>query len=327
MADQYLYGCLRALEEALRGSVDAAGDRAGLRGSGSSQPGSAVTPIRVDPLTIRRLVFLAYAAVVLLSLWAVLATRFSDDATILERWTAEGGLFENATVAALFALATGCWLAGWRCAIGSKQRLALFVIGAIILAGAMEEMSWGQRLLGFETPEALNRLNDQGEFNLHNVLDSEIFAALVHTPVYIFFIYLPLLATLFPRGLDRPGVRILRPLCFPDVHNILIFCFGTGLHAWLVPVTIGDSIACCVALVLCAIALWRCSGFRQKGAVAHWLAMAGATVVFAASYEIFRYDNMQYEIRELVVVLGVAYWLTLWCARMVETYSKTTMSR
>lgn len=257
----------------------------------------------------------------------MLATRFSDDATILERWTAEGGLFENATVVILFTLAAGCWLAGWRCVIGSKQRLALLVIGAVVLAGAMEEISWGQRLVGFETPDALDRLNDQGEFNLHNVLDSEIFSALVHTPVYVFFIYLPLMIVLFPGTRNWRAVSVIRPLCFPDVHNILIFCFGTALHAWLVPITIGDSIACCVALGLCAVTLWCRPEFRQKGAVTHWIAVTGITVVFATSYEIFRYDNMQYEIRELVVVLGVAYWLTLWCDKMVQTYSRTIMSR
>lgn len=265
--------------------------------------------------------------VAVLALWAVLATRFGGDGTVLERWTAEGGVFENTTVVFLFVLAAGCWLAAWRGPIASQQRLILFAIGAIVLLGAMEEVSWGQRLVGFETPVALDRLNDQGEFNLHNVLDSEIFSALVHTPVYVFFIYLPLVSVLFPGVLDWPLVRLLRPLCLPDVHNILIFCFGTALHAWLVPITIGDSIACCAALALCGIALWRRPGFRQKGAVAHWVAVLGTTAVFATSYEIFRYDNMQYEIRELVVVLGVAYWLTLWCDKMFEKYSQTAVSR
>jgi hypothetical protein len=36
---------------------------------------------------------------------------------------------------------------------------------------------------------------------------------------------------------------------------------------------------------------------------------------------------MQFEIRELVVVLGVAYWLTLWCDKMFQTYSQTIVSR
>ena len=32
-----------------------------------------------------------------------------------------------------------------------------------------EEISWGQRILGIETPESLEGINDQGETNLHNL--------------------------------------------------------------------------------------------------------------------------------------------------------------
>lgn len=34
---------------------------------------------------------------------------------------------------------------------------------------AMEEVSWGQRWMGFETPEVFRRLNRQGEVTLHNI--------------------------------------------------------------------------------------------------------------------------------------------------------------
>ena len=35
--------------------------------------------------------------------------------------------------------------------------------------GFGEEISWGQRVFGFETPEALKEVNEQDEFNLHNL--------------------------------------------------------------------------------------------------------------------------------------------------------------
>ncbi len=43
----------------------------------------------------------------------------------------------------------------------------LFAVGFFMLFG--EEISWGQRLLGFETPEAFKEINVQDEFNLHNL--------------------------------------------------------------------------------------------------------------------------------------------------------------
>ncbi len=42
----------------------------------------------------------------------------------------------------------------------------LFALGTFLVAG--EEISWGQRLLGVETPEHLAAINTQDELNLHN---------------------------------------------------------------------------------------------------------------------------------------------------------------
>ena len=41
---------------------------------------------------------------------------------------------------------------------------------AVVLFIAMgEEISWGQRILGFETPESISEINFQDEFNIHNI--------------------------------------------------------------------------------------------------------------------------------------------------------------
>ncbi len=43
--------------------------------------------------------------------------------------------------------------------------IVLFVIG-------MEEISWGQRILNFSTPEVMKKLNYQSEVSVHNILDN-----------------------------------------------------------------------------------------------------------------------------------------------------------
>ena len=43
------------------------------------------------------------------------------------------------------------------------------VFSLLLLLVAMEEISWGQTLLGFKTPEGLRGLNEQGELTLHNL--------------------------------------------------------------------------------------------------------------------------------------------------------------
>ena len=46
----------------------------------------------------------------------------------------------------------------------------LYLIFACAFIWAVgEEISWGQRLFGFETPEFLRTVNTQNEFNIHNI--------------------------------------------------------------------------------------------------------------------------------------------------------------
>ncbi|NDV61427.1 hypothetical protein G0Q06_03085 [Puniceicoccales bacterium CK1056] len=47
--------------------------------------------------------------------------------------------------------------------------MVLLFAGLGFLLAAGEEISWGQRLIGFETPEPLAKVNEQQEFNLHNM--------------------------------------------------------------------------------------------------------------------------------------------------------------
>ena len=50
------------------------------------------------------------------------------------------------------------WLATW---------LVLVTLGCVYIAG--EEISWGQHLLEWNTPEYLQKINDQHETNIHNI--------------------------------------------------------------------------------------------------------------------------------------------------------------
>lgn len=81
------------------------------------------------------------------------------------------------------------WLLAW---------LALAAVACLYVAG--EEVSWGQHLLNWNTPEYWKAVNDQGETNLHNVsswLDQKP-RALLELGVVL-------------GGLVAPAVRRLRP--------------------------------------------------------------------------------------------------------------------
>jgi len=43
------------------------------------------------------------------------------------------------------------------------------LLGLAFLFVCMEEISWGQRIFGFETPESIRGANSQSEFNIHNL--------------------------------------------------------------------------------------------------------------------------------------------------------------
>jgi hypothetical protein len=65
-----------------------------------------------------------------------------------------------------------CFLAARRTRdAGSQhmQRVFLIGLGVVFFFACGEELSWGQHLLGFKTPEAIEHMNRQAEFNLHNL--------------------------------------------------------------------------------------------------------------------------------------------------------------
>lgn len=106
--------------------------------------------------------------------WLLLLTILGSRAslpveTFRARFMGELGPIELGTVVLLLiAIAVGALLLK-RTPLRPLQRLwyALVVAGCIYFAG--EELSWGQHLAGWSTPDAIARLNDQQETNLHNM--------------------------------------------------------------------------------------------------------------------------------------------------------------
>lgn len=53
--------------------------------------------------------------------------------------------------------------------VSLAKQLVYLGLAILFFIGAGEEISWGQRILGFETPEAITQVNRQEEFNIHNL--------------------------------------------------------------------------------------------------------------------------------------------------------------
>ena len=70
-------------------------------------------------------------------------------------------------LAGIFAFGTACNMLRTR----SRIQAAFFTVlavGMIFCAG--EEISWGQRIFGLETPESLKAMNKQNEITVHNIV-------------------------------------------------------------------------------------------------------------------------------------------------------------
>lgn len=98
-----------------------------------------------------------------------------DDATILALGK-EDGLFEYAT-AICFGVAGVLFLVCFATSragndlllLQTRRNVFLLLLGLLFLFGCGEEISWGQRLLGFDTPDSIARVNLQRETNIHNL--------------------------------------------------------------------------------------------------------------------------------------------------------------
>lgn len=82
----------------------------------------------------------------------------------------------------------------WRRQMDRWTLLYLSGLALLFFVCAGEEISWGQRLIGFGTPDFMDDANEQGEFNLHNLGFTSLRPIVIFSTIVQFFgIILPLL--------------------------------------------------------------------------------------------------------------------------------------
>ena len=175
------------------------------------------------------LLILTYALFLLLLLTDAALFVFAQD------WHARFVAGEDrATEWLTFAFFLGAALAG----VGIVRRYAarmdrkvlwlLLGLSAFYLVCAGEEISWGQRVFGFATPEAIIEHNQQREFNIHNLKLPVLHPRdIVGLYVYGYGIVLPLLIGWRSRTLGRnwqgwvfhPGIAVC--FLFAETVNFL----------------------------------------------------------------------------------------------------------
>jgi hypothetical protein len=140
----------------------------------------------------------------------------------------EDGLVEWMTV---FFLVLGCGLSIFRIMTLKKSKPLSFILFTSILAGlflfgAGEEVSWGQRIFGWGSPEFFINHNSQQETNLHNLIigsfkvNRYLFGTALGIAVALYFLVLPRLYDRFEAV--RRWVQFFA-LPLPQWHHILSY--------------------------------------------------------------------------------------------------------
>jgi tetratricopeptide (TPR) repeat protein len=171
-------------------------------------------------LAIAVLLVATLAAYAALALWYPLGYIWATYEDLYGEW---GQTYLFAVAAVGFAL-VGRSMARYR-----WSAVALAVASAYVF---FEEISWGQRVFGFASPEFFSRNNLQGETNLHNFLTGPYATSLKQTIRFAMTAAIASYGAVLPlalrRGhraaawLDRRGL-LLPPLCLAPVFAVAAF--------------------------------------------------------------------------------------------------------
>lgn len=126
-------------------------------------------------------------------------------------------------VAACFALLVAARWRGQMFAWG----FLLFALACVFVA--VEEVSWGERLLGFDPPEAIRAHNTQDEMSLHNLAPVQ---RLLH-PAYILVGLVGGLGWRLVKSLPEGRLRREFGMVLPDPRTTLYFLAVAAFYVWM----------------------------------------------------------------------------------------------
>lgn len=140
----------------------------------------------------------------------------------------EDGFIEWLTVDVLLFGSILCFVRAFRTRFrkGTAFFMVLVACGVVLLFGAGEEISWGQRILDIKSSEFFLLKNSQGETNLHNLVingikvNKLIFGTILGILIGLYFIVLPILYK-FVNGIKKLTDKFAIPV--PRVLHILAY--------------------------------------------------------------------------------------------------------
>ena len=145
----------------------------------------------------------------------------SYDSEILWRLYREDNFFENITMLLHLASSFLFLLLILQKRREKSSSLVLYLLFALFFLIAMEEISWGQRIFGFSTPQFIKEINTIDETNLHNIL-SLTYREIVYPSFFMLVGFIFLLRDYIEKIIKKWGVaKSIIPFLPP--HDFLYF--------------------------------------------------------------------------------------------------------
>lgn len=248
--------------------------------------------------------------ILLISIWGVISLSFftQENRQLLFLTTRENGLYEWLTVLAGCCIATIAITRIIKHRKGHQEILAiplLYLFAIMGVLGSLEEISWGQHIFGFKSEGIFKEYNMQKETNLHNFVPQDYVNLLMQGSVYIAFIFLPIFSYLNIKFItNRVPTYILQ--LKPSLPTVGIFIISCCFQDYFRPETLLDT-----SLVWTASLLYLIIITITKIKFQEWLMgiLLIITILLTAICDpVFKYNNMQYEIRELLILTGFIFW-------------------
>jgi hypothetical protein len=187
--------------------------------------------------------------------WAVALA----DLDLFYSWYAwEDGPVESLTVAVLVFGGAALIVRAKRA--GNRAVRVVSILAAITLfLAAGEELSWGQRIFGVETPEFFAEHNAQGETNFHNLriggvnVNKLVFSQLLTVGTVAFLVVLPALygwRPAFARLVDRWAVPV------PRWRHVALALVGVGVGSLIPSISRWELTETVMVIVLVLALVW-----------------------------------------------------------------------
>ncbi|MBP1859454.1 hypothetical protein [Rhizobium herbae] len=263
------------------------------------------------------------AGVTVFALWC--AWLFSRNPQIFNALSLEDGPFEWLSAfflfaaSLLFALLSIGQLVNARSGAGRQAWIAFFAgafFALVFFVVGMEEISWMQRVFHVATPEAFAELNDQKEFNFHN-MSTGASELIYYCGAFVLLVLLPFAGLFIRRRLGNGPVSAFMPSLFVLAASAPMAAFNCGRWGVL-PIQMSAMMTVIILLVLANAAL-------QHGLWREFLLFAGVAISIVAMQELFLVESARLvrlwdptEYKELFIAAGLALYAgqTWWKLRV-----------